>query len=509
MFKKRPKVGPRSERAWSRRTRLMMRQSRLVALAGLLLVAGMIAVSFYLASRPSLLRVAVPSHYAEDVRLMQAIAQQFARDRATIRLRTIVENGPAASAAAVDSGKADLAIVRGDVAIPQQGQAVAILRQNIVTIIVPAAGSPAKAAAPTARSTKARAKAAGKIDKIEDLAGRRIGVVGRGTNNTFVLESVLRQYDIAADKVTVTLIDPDNVGAALRKDPVDVVFVVGPISSRFIADAIAAASAPKTPPTFLAISASEAIASRLPFYETAEIKEGAFGGKTALPADTVETIAFNHYIVARKTVSDSKISDFTRLLFGARQTLARDWPAISRIEKPDTDKDASLQAHPGAAAYIDNEQQTFFDRYSDLLYWGLMAMSFVGSGVAWLTSYAKADDRVRRMRVIERLLAVIKAARSATTLAEIEKLRVEVDEILHRTLHQVEQNDLDESALMAFSLALDQAQLAINDRHATLLANANAEPPAEAGTAQPVETEPTLPLGEVTKLRVAMKTAEG
>ena len=34
-----------------------------------------------------------------------------------------------------------------------------------------------------------------------------------------------------------------------------------------------------------------------------------------------------------------------------------------------------MTVHPGAAAYLDGELKTFFDRYSDLLYWGLMAMS--------------------------------------------------------------------------------------------------------------------------------------
>ena len=58
-------------------------------------------------------------------------------------------------------------------------------------------------------------------------------------------------------------------------------------------------------------------------------------------------------------------------------------------------------------------------------------------------SNAKADDRVRRMRVIERLLDIVKAARQAPTVAEIDKLGADVDDILVRTLHQVERDDLE------------------------------------------------------------------
>jgi len=47
--------------------------------------------------------------------------------------------------------------------------------------------------------------------------------------------------------------------------------------------------------------------------------------------------------------------------------------------------------------------------------------------LAWLTSYGKADDRLRRMHVLDHLLDLMKAARAASTLEELQKLRTEVD----------------------------------------------------------------------------------
>lgn len=490
---------PASRRAWPRRLRLMVRNAWLLGLAATLLVAGLVAVSLYLAARPIPLRVAVPYGDGEDMRMMQAIAQQFARDRASVRLRPVATGGPLQSAAELDAGRVDLAIVRADIGLPKEGQTVAVLRHNLVVVIVPAAGSAAAGSVAVRKRGKAAPRAK-PIATIDDLAGKRVGVVGRGDHNAEVLAVVLKQYEVAADKVTVVPLDPDNVTTTLRKNPVDAIVAVGPVTSRFVAEAIAAASNGDKRPTLVPIAASEAISSRHPAYETAEIKDGTFGGAKSLPDDSVETIGFNHYLVARRSISDSKIAEFTRLLFSVRQGLAKDVPALARIEKPDTDKDAVLQAHPGAAAYLDDDQQTFFDRYSDLLYWGLMLMSFFGSAVAWLMSYAKADDRVRRMRVIERLLAIVKTARDAGSLADLDKLRADVDAILVRTLHQVERNDIEEAALMAFSLALDQAQLAINDRRAVLMEQ---EPSAPA---QPTDApEPAI---DVTPLRLAIKAAE-
>src|SRR5262249_4567728 len=66
------------------------------------------------------------------------------------------------------------------------------------------------------------------------------------------------------------------------------------------------------------------------------------------------------------------------------------------------------------------------------------------------------------------------------------------------TIGEVEKNDLDESALMAFSLALDQAQIAIADRRAQLAGHASSpagdEARKEAEVGSPSEAEIT-PLG--------------
>jgi hypothetical protein len=168
--------------------------------------------------------------------------------------------------------------------------------------------------------------------------------------------------------------------------------------------------------------------------------------------------------VARKSLSEQVVADFTKHLFAIRQTLAAELPSAAKIEKPDTDKDAAVPVHPGAAAYLDGELKTFFDRYSDLLYWGLMAMSILGSGFAGLLSYSKADDRVRKLHTLERLLQIAKAARSADSIKALDDLQAEIDTIQGDMIHEVEAGTLDETAMMAYALSVERAQLAISDR---------------------------------------------
>ncbi len=74
--------------------------------------------------------------------------------------------------------------------------------------------------------------------------------------------------------------------------------------------------------------------------------------------------------------------------------------AAAKIEKPDTDKDAALPAHPGAAAYIDGTERTFMDNYSDYIWGAVLLFSVLGSAGAWLRHYFKRDER--KLNVLHR-----------------------------------------------------------------------------------------------------------
>lgn len=453
---------PEIEDRIARRFRRMMRHTWLVMAGAVLALAGIAAFGLYLWSQPTVLRVAVGPPASEDLRLIQGLAQHLARERASVRLTVLMQGGPAEAADAMDAGQADLAVVRRDLAMPKAGQAVAILRTNVVLLMAPAPVVPESIAARKARAARPR-----KIEKIEDLVGRRLGVIGRTDANIRLLNAILKEYDIAPDKIAVTQFSVQDFSAAIREGKVDAVMAVGPLSSRITAEAVAAATRGKQAPAFLEIGASEAIAHRNPVYESTEIPAGTFGPQR--PEDAIETIGFSHYIVARKSLDEQTAADFTRLLFAARQSLAAEGSAFSKIEKPNTDKDASVPAHPGAVAYIDGEQKSLFDRYSDSLYWGLMLLSFLGSSAAWLLSYAKADARERNMKALDQLVALMTSARTAGSMEELDAIRDKADAILKRILHQVEANEIDEGGLAAFSLALEQAQRAISDRQTVLL----------------------------------------
>jgi TRAP-type uncharacterized transport system substrate-binding protein len=487
--------GATDRRETNKRLRMMLRQTWLITLGVLLLFGSLIGAGLYVESQPTTLRIAVGPANGEDAHLVQAIAQQLNRDRATIRLKPVLKDTATDSAKAVDSHEAELAVIRRDRGYPREGLAIAVLRENVAVVIVPAAGSLAAVGGGTTAAnagkrtaTKTRTPPPKKIEKIEQISGRTVGVIGHSSGNAELFATVLKQYEIPPDKVKVVPLDPDDVKGALRATPVDVIFGAGPVTSAYFADAISASGKGDERPRFLEIDAAAAIAKRLPVYASSEIKKGVFGGHAPLPEDDLDTISVSHYIVARRSLSDAVAGDITKLLFGVRQSLASEYPAIAQMTKPDTDKDAAVLAHPGAAAFIDDEQKTFFDKYSDFIYLGIMVFSGLGSGAAWLTSYSRADDRIRKLKALENLLDIAGAVHSAQTHEQLDKLRGDVDELVRRAMRQVERNALDESAMVAFSIALNQAQSAIAERRSMLTAQGVLPVPAAETSAPPAET---------------------
>ena len=183
---------------------------------------------------------------------------------------------------------------------------------------------------------------------------------------------------------------------------------------------------------------AEAIAQNHPSYEAAEIPAGAFGGSPDRPEEEIKTIGFSHHIVARKDLSESTIAAFTRQLFAIRQAVMAEFPLAAKIETPDTDKDAVIPVHPGAAAFVDGEEKTFLDRYSDYIWWGLMGLSATGSVGAWFAGDLKKDERGSNSSQRERLLDMLAAARRCNSVDELDRMQSEADDILRDTLRRFE-----------------------------------------------------------------------
>lgn len=427
-----------------------MRRSTSLGLAAALLLFALGLVVWRLATAPTVLRVAVGPSTSEDARLLNAASAYLAREHESLRLKLVPVDGEAQAAQALDNGKADLALVRTDVEMPTKAQSVAVMHRDAALLM----------------TTISRG-----IDSIPTLRGKSVGVVRQLPANARLLGALLNYYDLPAESVrVVTLEGPGEVEAAFRSGRIDAVLVVGTVSGRTVNETVAAVTAAGNgaPPVFVGVGEAEAISQRSALYDTFDLVRGAFGGSPPRPSEGIKSVGVNHRLVAATSLEDSTISELTRLLFTMRPIIAREVPLANRIEAPDTSKSSSLPVHPGANAYYENEVETFFDRYSDVLYLGAMVLSVLGSAAAGLVSRAASKRRARTLGLLDRLIAIVGQARSAAVPSALDELDREVDSILEVALAQTGTGRLDHAGVSAFTLGLDQARQAISNRRSAI-----------------------------------------
>jgi hypothetical protein len=219
---------------------------------------------------------------------------------------------------------------------------------------------------------------------------------------------------------------------------------------------------------FIPVNEAPAIAQRSPLFESSEIVRGTFGGSPPRPAENITTVGVSHRLVAQTRLDQDVVSELTRLIFAMRPIIASEVGLANRIEEPDTSKASALPVHHGAADYYAGTVLTFFERYGDWFYLGVMVISIVGSAAAGVAGAASSRTRNRTMELLDGLIVIIQRARVAETEHELQVLEAEADGILATALAKAAQNGVDQTGLMAMFLGLDQARRAIHEQRLIL-----------------------------------------
>ena len=530
------------EHAVRSRVRMFLRHTWLLAILGSVVIGAGVWAAFYFMTAPHEMRIAAGPYGAKVV---QVLTQTFKDDHDKVQLHLVATGGPKESADAIANGTADLAVLPSTLSNTLEWPVVAILRQNVMALIVPA--SPESAAAPkkepaaptkkeaaapekkqkpaktgkNAKGSKAAKAAAAKtaknaggdknaksdksdksenteadtsddsagdaatappaaaddpnkLDKVTKLPGKRVGIPSGGVATADLLNVVLDHYGVPRDKVQISLIDPNNLADAVKNHQIDAIFVAGSATGPAISNAVAAATQNGQAPTFL-IDQAEGIAKRNPAFDSTDIDAGTFGGNPPSPDDKLTSLSFPEYLVARKSFSQEAVATLARLIYTSRQALAAGLPGEIKIEAPSTDKDAAVLVHPGALAYLNDDQKTFFDRYGDDIFYGLLIFPIFGSAIAGVAGYFRNTGRTRRLRLLQKVLDLVRKAHAAQSIEALDHLQIEVDHLVAAIIHQNEHEEYDPPRQASFSLAHDQARFASDSRRVALRSQGGGE----------------------------------
>lgn len=427
---------------------------------------GVVAATIVYLSRPTTLIVAVGPRDGAEATLLDVYAQALSRAREDVRLKVHHFDDVRDSATALRTGFADLAVVRPDVLLPDNGLTLAILHDEALLIVAPEAKG---------------------LESFPDLARKRLGVVERHGADIPFITSLLGFYDLTAaaepqggatlesGHVVLVSLKPAEVTKALAEDRVDAIAVIAAPASKASISTVRAVemASPDKKVDFVSVPDGEAIVQRMPELQATTIPAGTFGGRPKRPDDDVKTVGASYRLMARGGLNRVSAASVTQHLFEWRSRLATTAPLANQMKAPDFEStvaatSARLPNHPGAVDYFEREQQTLFERYEDYIYLLAFFGGTLGSGIAWLGQRLARKRRERVDVVLDRLLDILKEVRAARVKSDLDGLVAETDDLVADVVRQARERAIDNRTVSALILAIDAVHAAVADARRTL-----------------------------------------
>ena len=206
------------------------------------------------------------------------------------------------------------------------------------------------------------------ISDVPGLKRRTVGVVG-GEINRQVVDVLTKEYDLAKANVMFKNIAPADTRRAIETKEVNAILIVIPLTEKYLT--LVRNLFPqsgKANPVLIPIESAGAIAQTVRAYESFDVPKGTLRGAPAVPDDDLTTLRVSLYLVANKKLGNDLVTSLTKALLAARRDLIGEVPILAQVTAPDTDPDAYLPVHPGAAAVYNATTQSFLDEWGNVIY---------------------------------------------------------------------------------------------------------------------------------------------
>jgi TRAP-type uncharacterized transport system substrate-binding protein len=434
-----------------------LRITLVAGIAVLIAGAGLFAWRWY--SKPTTLTVAVGSLDGEASRLVTTIARKLTQSNAPVRFN-MIETGSALEAAnSFASGKADLAVVRGDVGDLSQAQVVAIVARAVVLLVAPP-GSP--------------------VTDMAELKRATVGVFG-GDANRKIVKALTDEYDLGRANVTFRDLPPADARKALETKEVRAILVVVPLAEKYLAmiRGLFPQNA-KTAPVLIAIEQAGAIAGRERAFESFDVPKGTLRGAPPVPADDLTTLRTSFYLVARKNLGKDLVTSLTESVMNARRDLLPELPILSQMAAADTDADAYLPVHPGAAAFYNGTQESFLDQWGNIIFLAPMIAGALASVLAAAWKFLRTAAPLSPEEALDALYALGRRIRVSGSEAELDDIEQEIDRVLQAERQKEAAGERESRDVIALNVAAHRLENLIHDRRLVLASQQDVKPREQA-----------------------------
>jgi len=392
------------------------------------------------------LTFAVGNASGPEARFAARLAAVLKNTSSRMRLKIVSNPDMTRALAQFERREADLVVLRTDGRIPPRARALAVLEHDVVLLISP--GSK-------------------KIKSLADLKKKKIAVLAEGDRNAAFVRSILEIPEGAEGNARVQMAPPNSTLDKLFSSGYGAVVAVAHASA-IVKDKTYEQHAKRSQFTLNAIDEAKALARRNPGISEETLAKGVLSTSPEIPDDDLDTVGLQWLLVAQSRMASTTVEELARIIYENKAELALENGFASRIEPADVEKNAFIVAHPGAAAYINDDTKSFLDRYSDLLYLGAGALSIIGS--IFVAIYTKVT-RVAPEKASELATAILDIGERiahANTMESLDTLQDELEAILRGAVIGLRDGTISSDGLDTFKLGYEFVRDEIGMRRESL-----------------------------------------
>lgn len=427
-----------------------------VIVGAVLLVGGAGLFAYRWHARPASLTLAAGSADGEAGKIAALLEGKLAQSNARVRLKLVPTPGPVEAAKAFSTGSIDLAMVRGDVGELEDAQAVVVIAHPVVLLVAPPGST---------------------WTDISDVKRATIGVIS-GAANAKLVKVLTREYNLARADVSFKELAPDDARKALASKEVQAVLLTIPLTEKYLSFVRSLfPQNSRAGPAMISIESAGAIAERERAYETFDVPKGTVRGSPAIPQDDLTTLRTSLYLVARKNLGEEVVGDLAEALMNARRELLGEVPAVALIAAPDTDADAFLPVHPGAAAFFEGTRESFLDRWGNAIFLAPMVLGALASISAAAWKFLRDGESKPEEESLGALYGLGSRIRTAGRQTDLDHIEEEIDLVLRRQRKRAKSEGHEERDVTAVNVAAHRLENLIHDRRIALASQQGGQAP--------------------------------
>jgi uncharacterized protein len=426
---------------------------RIVLIAILCLLLGLILYRFVEGSKSYSLTLAAGDARAESYQLSQAIATVVERNQPRIHIHVIATGGTVENIGLLESGRATLSTAQADMPSGQQGRAIAILYRDLFLLVV---------------------KKNSAIHSFADLKDRQLGLAPTsGQFHSFM--EVATHYGLTAQDFHLAGTNPQQISEAFRQNRIEALFSARPPGSEAIADFVQHYQG-----QLLAIDQAEAMRLKYPAFEPAIVPQGTYQGDPPIPIQDLKTVAVRHLLLASQQVNPWVVRQITQIINENRQQLAEAIapefsdirPLVTQISRPNLEDGTSVPLHEGAIAYYNRNQPNFIEEHSNLISLVVSIITLAGSGFVALRVKIQQNQKDKTDEYIRAALQCLSLVSNNPTggmqPAQVQQQQQRLETIFEQAVDSLTRTEISQESFRTFNEVYKDVREALERKYFTL-----------------------------------------